>query len=72
MVLAPNLLGLRRYSPTCPRHMHGIPPMLLGKSEANSVLTGEHFPIRTTKLHLISLTGAHWKMYTSKLHMTLC
>ena len=27
MVLAPNLSGLRRYSPICPRQMHGIPPI---------------------------------------------
>ena len=27
MVLAPNLSGLRWYSPICPRQMHGIPPI---------------------------------------------
>ena len=54
-----------------PRQTHRIPPLLLGKLEANSDFTGAHFPIRTTKLHLISFTGAHWKMRTSKWHLTL-
>ena len=48
MVLAPNLSGLRRYSPICPRQMHGIPPLLLGKLEAYSVLESMYLWLHIT------------------------